>query len=106
MTIAIIKTGGKQYKVAQGDTILIEKIEGKEDDKVIFDEVLFVGDEKKIEIGSPLVKGAKVEGKIIEQTRTKKVTGIKHKPKKRQLKKFGHKQQVTKIEIEKIVAKQ
>lgn len=102
MKIAIIKTGGKQYKVAEGDVILIEKIEGKKDGKISFDEVLFVGDEKDVKIGDPVVKGVKIEGQIVEQTRANKVVGVKHKAKKRQLKKFGHKQQLTKVKIGKI----
>jgi len=102
LKIAIIKTGGKQYKVAVGDVVAIEKIAGEAGKKVSFDEVLFIGDEKEVKVGDPTVKGAKVEGEIIEQTRAKKVVGVKHKAKKRQLKKFGHKQQVTKVKITKI----
>ncbi|MEA1926293.1 MAG: 50S ribosomal protein L21 [Patescibacteria group bacterium] len=102
MAIAIIKTGGKQYKVAEGDTVLVEKIDGEKNIKIEFDEVLFVGDEKKISVGQPILKNAKVEGKIIKQTRAKKVVGVKHKAKKRQLKKFGHKQRMTEVKIGKI----
>ena len=80
--LAIIKTGGKQYKVAEGDKIKVEKIEGEAGAKITFDEVLFVGDEKDVKIGEPLVKGAKVEAEIVRQGRYKKVWGIKHKPKK------------------------
>ena len=97
--LAIIKTGGKQYKVKEGDRIKVEKIEGKEGDKINFSEVLLVGDEKKITLGNPLVKSARVEGKILKQTRNPKVWGIKHKPKKRYKLKFGHKQPVTEVEI-------
>ena len=61
-----------------------------------------VGDEKNVKVGDPIVKGAKVEGEIVEQTRAKKVVGVKHKAKKRQLKKFGHKQHLTKVKITKI----
>ncbi len=102
MAIAVIKTGGKQYKVAQGDVIEVEKIEGSKDRKINFKEVLFVGDESKVNVGMPIIKGAKVEGKIIEQTKSKKVTIIKHKAKKRYMKKMGHRQRLTKIEITKI----
>ncbi len=102
MTIAIIKTGGKQYKVKEGNKIEVEKLAGKKDGKVTFKEVLFVGDEKKVKIGTPKVKGATVEGKILEQKKSKKVVGVKHKAKKRQLKKFGHRQELTKVEILKI----
>jgi large subunit ribosomal protein L21 len=100
--LAIIKTGGKQYKIEEGNKIRIEKLEGKEGDVISFEEVLFVGDEKDVKIGNPLVKGAKVEAKIIQQTRNEKVWGIKHKAKKRYKMKFGHKQMVTEVEITKI----
>ncbi len=100
--LAIIKTGGKQYKVKEGDKIKIEKIEGKEGDKITFSEVLFVGDAKDVKIGEPIVEGVKVEGKILSQKKDKKVWGIKHKAKKRYKLKFGHRQQVTEVEIIKI----
>ena len=102
MAIAVIKTGGKQYKVAKGDVIDVEKIEGDKDKKINFKEVLFVGDEKEVSVGTPTVKSAKVEGKIIEQMKSKKVTTIKHKAKKRYMKKMGHRQMLTKVEITKI----
>ena len=102
MKVAVIKTGGKQYLIKEGDKITIEKLKGKEESKMTFEEVLFVGDEKKVEVGNSLIKGAKIEGKIIEQKKGKKVVGIKHKAKKRQLKKFGHRQQQTVVEIMKI----
>jgi len=97
--LAIIKTGGKQYKVAVGDKIKIEKIEGEDGTKITFDEVLLVGDEKDVKVGTPLVVGAKVEGTLVEQGRHKKVWGIKHKAKKRYKVKFGHKQMFTLVEI-------
>lgn len=100
--LAIIKTGGKQYKVAEGTKIKVEKLEGKEGSKVSFSEVLFVGDEKEAKIGNPLVKGVKVEGKILKTAKGEKVTGIKFKPKKRYKVKFGHRQTMTEVEIVKI----
>lgn len=100
--LAIIKTGGKQYKVKIGDKIKVEKLEGKEGSKIIFSEVLFLGDGSKIKVGNPLVKGAKVEGKILRTSKGKKVTGIKFKPKKRYKVKFGHRQIFTEVEITKI----
>ncbi|KKU55086.1 MAG: 50S ribosomal protein L21 [Candidatus Moranbacteria bacterium GW2011_GWE2_47_10] len=100
--LAIIKTGGKQYKVAEGDKIKIEKIEGEAGEKVTFSEVLFVGDEKDVKIGAPLIEGAKVEATIVDQGRHKKVWGIKHKAKKRYKVKFGHRQLFTEVEINKI----
>lgn len=100
--LAIIKTGGKQYKVKVGDKIKIEKIEGEEGGKTGFSEVLFLGDEKKVQVGNPLVKGAKVEGKILKQAKDKKVWGIKHHAKKRYKVKFGHRQMFTEVEITKV----
>ncbi|MCX6766123.1 MAG: 50S ribosomal protein L21 [Candidatus Moranbacteria bacterium] len=100
--LAVIKTGGKQYIVKKGARIKIEKIEGKEEKAVKFSEVLFIGDEKGVKIGTPKVKGAIVEGKIIQQGRGKKVWGIKHNPKKRYKVKFGHRQPFTEVEIIKI----
>lgn len=97
--LAVIKTGGKQYKVKVGDRIKIEKIEGKKGGKIVFKEVLFLGSEKDIKIGTPLVKGAKVEGRIIKTAKGKKIVGIKHKAKKRYKVKFGHRQSFTEVEI-------
>lgn len=97
--LAIIKTGGKQYKVQVGDKIKVEKLEGKEGSKVSFKEVLFLGSEKELKIGTPLVKGAKVEGLILKTAKGKKVVGIKFKAKKRYKMKFGHRQTMTEVEI-------
>jgi large subunit ribosomal protein L21 len=103
--LAVIKTGGKQYVVEQGDVIEVEKLEGKAGDKLVFDEVLLVGDDGDVTVGAPTVAGAKIEAELIDQTRAKKVWGIKHKAKKRYKMKFGHKQRLTQIEIIKIVTK-
>jgi len=100
--LAVIKTGGKQYKVKEGDKLKVEKLEGKEGGKITFSEVLLMGDDKDIKIGNPFVKGAKVEGKILKTAKGKKVTGIKFKPKKRYKVKFGHRQTFTEVEITKI----
>ncbi len=100
--LAIIKTGGKQYKVKEGDKIKVEKLEGEEGSIVSFSEVLFLGDEKEVKVGAPVVSGAKVEGKIIKTFQDKKVTGIKHKAKKRYKVKFGHRQIVSEVEIIKV----
>jgi len=100
--IAIIKTGGKQYKIEEGDKVKVEKLTGEIGDKIIFDEVLFVGDDKAVSVGTPVLEKAKVEGKILTQDRHKKVWGIKHKAKKRYKKKFGHRQAFTEVEITKI----
>jgi large subunit ribosomal protein L21 len=100
--LAVIKTGGKQYKVSEGDKIKVEKLEGEEGSKVVFSEVLFLSDEKDVKVGSPVVPGAKVEGKIIKTAKGKKVVGVKFKPKKRYKVKFGHRQTMTEVEITKI----
>jgi large subunit ribosomal protein L21 len=100
--IAVIKTGGKQYKVAPGDKIQIEKLDAQENQGVVFDEVLLVGDDKEIKVGRPNVSGAKVEGKILEQGREDKVIVFKYKAKKRYSVKRGHRQPFTLVEILKI----
>jgi large subunit ribosomal protein L21 len=100
--LAIIKTGGKQYKIKKGDKIKVEKLDGKEGEKITFSEVLFIGDEKNVKVGTPLVKGARVEGKILKTAKGKKVVGVKFKAKKRYKVKFGHRQTMTEVEIIKI----
>ncbi len=102
--IAIIQTGGKQYQVAEGEKLRIEKIEGEAGATVTFDEVLLVGEGEKVQVGAPLVAGATVEATIFRQGKAKKVTGIKHKAKKRYKMKFGHRQLFTEVEIVKIAA--
>jgi large subunit ribosomal protein L21 len=102
---AIIKTGGKQYKIKKGDEIRVEKIKGEKGDKIEFDKVLLLADEKarKVDIGRPYLKEKKVEAKILEQGRSKKVTVIKYKPKSRYRRKVGYKQPYTKVKIVKII---
>jgi large subunit ribosomal protein L21 len=100
--LAVIKTGGKQYLVKKGDKIKIEKIIGEDGDKIEFGEVLFLGNEKEVKVGTPFLKDVKIEGKILKQGKAKKVTGVKHKAKKRYKVKFGHKQLQTEVEIVKI----
>jgi large subunit ribosomal protein L21 len=97
--IAVIATGGKQYKVAEGDKIFIEKIDGKEGSSVKFDTLLIA--DKDVEIGTPQVK-SQVEGAIIKQTTAPKIDVIKFKAKSRYKRKLGHKQQKTQVEITKI----
>ena len=102
--IAVIKTGGKQYKVAEGDKIQVEKVEGKEGKKIEFKDILLVADEKgaSTKIGDPVIKGAKVSGTIEKQYKDKKVTVIKYKSKIRYRRKLGHRQQKSLVKIEKI----
>lgn len=102
--LAVIKTGGKQYKVSPGNKIKIEKIETEEGKEIIFDQVLLVEKNKKLQIGSPLVKGAKVSAKVLKQGKGDKVIVFKYKPKTRYKKKTGHRQLYTEVEITKIEA--
>lgn len=101
--LAIIRTGGKQYKVSEGDKVKIEKLEAEVDSTVKF-EVLFVGDDKVAHVGTPVLEKAVVEGKVVAQDRHDKVKGVKHKPKKRYLVRFGHRQSYTEVQITKISA--
>jgi len=102
MEIAIIKTGGKQYKVAAGKKLKIEKLVGEAGDSVNFDEVLLLADEQGVKIGQPKVEGAKVSAKILKQDRADKITVFKYKSKKRHHVKRGHRQPYSLVEIEKI----
>ena len=96
---AVIKTGGKQYRVQQGDVIFVEKLDAQADEAVTFDEVLFVGDGDQTRIGTPVVEGAKVEGKVVAQVKGRKIVVYKYKAKKNERKKQGHRQPYTKVEI-------
>ncbi|HEX9664657.1 MAG TPA: 50S ribosomal protein L21 [Patescibacteria group bacterium] len=102
MKIAVIKTGGKQYKVKANDRLKIEKIKGDEGQTVEFDQVLLVADGQKVEIGQPFLAGKKITARILKQSRSKKVTVLKYKPKTRYRRKKGHRQAFTQIEIEAI----
>ena len=96
---AVIQTGGKQYRVQQGDVIFVEKIDSQADEAVTFDQVLLVGDGEETKIGAPTVAGAKVEGKVLAQVKGKKIVVYKYKAKKNERKKQGHRQPYTKVEI-------
>lgn len=102
---AIIKTGGKQYIVAPGKKVKIEKLDVEEGGAVSFDEVLAVFDEATAEIGTPLVSGARVSGTVLKQGRAKKITNLRYHSKTRYRRKQGHRQPYTEIEITDIVAK-
>jgi large subunit ribosomal protein L21 len=100
--IAVIKTGGKQYKVKEGDVLKIEKIDKKEGAKISFETLLVADTEgKEVNIGKPLVKGS-VEAKLLEQGKDKKISVIKYKSKTRYLRNKGHRQNFSKVEIIKI----
>lgn len=100
---AVIKTGGKQYKVAEGDFLKVEKLEGLVGDTVEFGEVLMVGGES-IKVGAPLVAGAKVTAKVAVQGRDKKILVFKSKRRKNHRKLIGHRQHHTVLKIESISA--
>jgi large subunit ribosomal protein L21 len=100
--LAVIKTGGKQYLVSPGQKIKVEKLAKSAGDEVVFDEVLLLEKQNKLEIGDPLVKGAKVIGKVLSQGKAKKVIIFKYKAKKRYHLKKGHRQQFTEVEIKTI----
>ena len=99
---AIIVTGGKQYKVAEGDTLFIEKLPQEAGDQVVFDQVLAVLDGDNATIGTPTVAGAKVEASVVKNGKGKKVIVYKMKPKKNYRRKQGHRQPYTKVTIGKI----
>ncbi len=101
---AIIKTGGKQYMVNEGDVLMVEKLDVESGAKVMFEEVLAVGNNGELQVGNPVVAGAKVEATVVENGKTKKVIVFKYKPKKDYRKKQGHRQPFTKVRIEKINA--
>jgi large subunit ribosomal protein L21 len=101
---AVIKTGGKQYRVQQGDVIFVEKLNAQADEAVTFDEVLLVGDADQAQVGTPVVKGAKVQGKVVSQVKSRKIVVYKYKAKKNERKKQGHRQPYTKVEITAIIA--
>ena len=99
---AVIVTGGKQYTVAEGDVLYIEKLGAEETATVKFEQVLAVLDGENTKIGSPVVEGAVVEAKVVKNGKAKKITVFKYKPKKGEKKKIGHRQPYTKVEITKI----
>jgi len=101
---AIVKTGGKQYKVAQGDVLFVEKLEANEGDVVTLDQVLAVAGENGLTVGAPVVEGATITAKVVAQGKAKKVIVYKYKAKKDYRRKQGHRQPYTKLVIESINA--
>ena len=99
---AIIETGGKQYKVTEGDTLFIEKLPVEAGETVKFDKVLAVLDGENTKVGAPVVEGAVVEAKVVKNGKAKKIDVLKYKAKKNEKKKIGHRQPYTKVEITKI----
>jgi len=104
MDIAVIKTGGKQFVVKEGDAIYIEKLpkEVAEGDSVTFDTVLMTDDGKATKVGNPLIKGAKVTGRVVRSGKAKKLEVVKYKAKSRYLKRRGHRQPYVKVTIDKL----
>ena len=99
---AIIKTGGKQYKVSEGDEIIIEKLEVEEKGSVTFEEVLGIFDGEKVKVGTPVVKGAKVTATVVKNGKGPKIRIFKYKHKTNYRRRAGHRQPFTKVKIEKI----
>jgi ribosomal protein L21 len=104
MEYAIIETGGKQYRVSEGDQVLVEKLDKGEGDTVTFDRVLAVVKEGELVVGTPVVSGAQVTGKVVEHGKGKKILVFKYKAKANYRRRQGHRQPFTKVVIEKIEA--
>jgi len=96
---AIIETGGKQYKVQDGDVIFVEKLDVESDTKYVFDKVVAVGADDGLKVGAPYVEGATVEANVVKNGKAKKVIVYKMKPKKNYRRKQGHRQPYTKVQI-------
>ena len=101
---AIIETGGKQYKVNEGDVIFIEKLNVTDGESITFDHVLAVGGGSDFTTGSPCINGASVTATVVKNGKSKKIYVMRYKPKKNQKKKMGHRQPYTKVQIDKIIA--
>ena len=101
---AVLKTGGKQYKVSEGDVIFVEKLEADVDSTIELTEVLAEANDDGLNVGSPLVEGAKVVCKVLAQDKAKKIIVFKYKAKKDYRRKQGHRQPYTKLQIEQILA--
>lgn len=98
-TYAIIRTGGKQYRVQAGQQVTVEKLSGEPGDTVVFDDVLLVAAEGQVRVGAPTVAGARVLGTVVQQTRDKKVLVHKYRRRKNSRKTIGHRQWITRVRI-------
>ena len=106
MSYAVIQTGGKQYKVKSGEILKIEKLkDSKPETKIEFNEILAYGDDKTLEVGSPLVKGAKVEAELLKNSKNRTILIFKKRRRQNSRRKNGHRQQYSLIKIKKIFAK-
>jgi len=99
---AVVETGGKQYRVAEGDTIFVEKLPVDEGQEVVLDRVLLVSKDGETKVGTPYIEGAKVVAQAVKQGKGRKIIVFKYKPKKNYRKKRGHRQPYTKLEIKSI----
>ena len=99
---AIIETGGKQYKVSEGDVIFVEKLGVEEGEKITFDRVLAVSGADGVKVGAPTVSGATVTANVVKNGKAKKIYVMTYKPNKNEKRKLGHRQPYTKVQIEKI----
>ena len=99
---AVIETGGKQYKVSEGDVIFVEKLGAEEGDKVTFDKVLAICADDGMKTGAPTLDGASVTASVVRNGKAKKIYVMTYKSKKNEKKKIGHRQPYTKVQIEKI----
>lgn len=103
MKYAVVKIGGSQYKVAEGDEIEVEKIEGDKGKTIEFDQVLLLVDEAKVKIGKPFIKGVEVKAKILDQFKGKKIRVATYKAKSRYRRVKGHRKQLTRVKISSIL---
>lgn len=101
---AVIQTGGKQYRVRAGETVLVEKLDGAVGDSVEFSEVLLLSGDASVAVGKPLLDGARVTGEIVEQTRGKKLVVYKFKRRKDYRRRNGHRQHYTAVKISEVLA--
>ena len=105
MSFAVIKTGGKQYKVSASNILKVEKLDIKKGNKVEFKKVLLVNDDKTVEIGDPTVSGAIVEGMLLDNIKDRKVIVFKKRRRQNSRKRYGHRQPLSKVQITKIMSK-
>ena len=103
---AVIETGGKQYRVQPGDTVVVETLPGESGDAVEFSRVLLISDDESVAVGRPVIEGARVTGQIVEQGLGEKLTVYKFKRRKNYRKRNGHRQQYTAVKIESVVGPQ
>lgn len=99
---AIVKAGGKQYRVEENSVIEVNKLTANEGDEVVLDEILLLSTDEGVKVGTPHVAGAKVVGKVLRQFKGEKINGYTYKPKKGSFRHYGHRQSLTEVKIEKI----